>query len=1071
MFRNFLNKSAFEFRIILLTFSILIFSQQIIQAQISELPSGFSDHLFAGNFNQVEGFVQDSLGRYYCWERAGRVIILDSAGNRLATLIDIKDEVGAWGDHGLNAVLLDPDFQNNGYIYLYYGVDRYHLMNYGDANYNPNTNQYYAASIARLTRYTCDPTSNFTSILPDSRLILLGNTKEDGIPIVASNHGGGGMVFGSDGSLMVGTGDGAVNGGDTGSAIGSYWFQALNDSIIEPYENIGSNKSQLLQSLNGKILRINPVNGNGYPSNPYYDAADPSSSKSLVWALGLRNPFRISLKNGTGSTDPSAGDPGVFMIGDIGASKYEELDICDGPKQNFGWPLYEGFSPNADFYGKNHYNVFAPNPLYGLLGCGQQYFSFTQLVNQPLLNGYVVSQNPCNLAETIPSLYTFIHKRPFIDYKHSGNISRVGNFTGNTSSEISIADSNAAVTGTLFAGSCVIGGNWYGGKKFPLAYQNNYFFSDYSDKWIKAVKYANDVPVSIVNFASNAGAVVYLNSTKDGCLMYVNYTDELRKICFDSLVNNPPIAKITVNNYYGPSPLAIDFNANLSTDPENDSLTYLWDFNDASTLTGKNVNHIFNNNNVSKYWVKLYVTDIANNTSVDSILISINNTPPIVNINSIVAQQGYSITVATLLNLAATVTDLEHTPAQLHYKWETILVHNKHQHPNLPDTDFVTTTTLLPIGCDGDIYYYIIRLTVTDDGGLKAVDEKQVYPICGKPFVDFSASAKTICKNSSVSFTNLSSNSVYSYEWTFTGGTPATSTLKNPIVTYFNNGNFSVKLKVCNINGCDSITKNSYIVVKGIPSASVTANGPINFCELGNVKLSATSGSGGTFQWYFNNKEFTGKSGNNLIADTTGNYKVKITSPYGCTNFSNVIKTKIVPEFAINVTGSLNLCNGSNVTLTATNNTDYTYKWKNNGVNLIGQINNEFTTNSPGIYTVRVADNVSGCTKLSAAYSAVNNCTKNLDSITYEYPLAAITFYPNPVNDVLMLTFNLHESADLAFKIYDVFGRKVFEKNDENFTEGAHLIEINFSIFTTGIYHLQILSNNKQIKSLKVIKE
>ncbi len=1011
------------------------------------------------------------MGRYFCWERAGSIIILDSAGNRLSKLLDIKEEVAAWGDHGLNAVVLDPNFQNNGFIYLYYGVDRYYLMNYGDVSYNPNTNQYYEASIARVTRYTCESSTNFTTILPDSRLILIGNTKENGIPIVASNHGGGGMVFGSDGSLILGTGDGAVNGGDAGSAIGTYWLQALNDSIIKPFENIGSNKSQLLQSLNGKILRINPENGNGYPSNPFYDAVNPSCSKSLVWAVGLRNPFRISLKNGTGSTDPSAGDPGVFMIGDVGASKYEELDICDGPKQNFGWPLYEGFSQNTDFYGKNYYNVFAPNPLFGINGCSQQYFTFTQLVNQPLLNGYSIATNTCSLIDTIPSQYTFIHKRPLIDYKHSGNISRTGNFTGNDPTEISIADTTASVTGSLFAGSCVVGGNWYGGKKFPLAYQNNYFFSDYSDKWINAVKYSNNVPVSIVNFASNAGAVVYLNSTKDGCLMYVNYTSELRRICFDSLVNNPPIAQFSVNKSYGASPLTIDFNGNLSSDPENDSLTFFWDFNDGSTLTGKNVNHIFNSNVVTKYWVKLYVTDIANNTSIDSVLISINNTPPVVNINSIPAQQGYSVTVATVLNLAATVTDLEHSPAQLHYKWETILVHNSHQHPNLPDTDLVTTTTLVPIGCDGDTYYYIIRLTVTDDGGLKTVDEKQVYPICGKPFVDFTPTTKTICKSSTVTFTNLSSNSVNSYEWTFTGATPTTSTLKNPIVSYNNVGNFTVKLKVCNINGCDSITKKACISVKGMPAATVSANGPITFCEFGNVKLTATSGSGGSFQWYFNNKELIGKSGSNITADTTGNYKVKITSLYGCTNFSNFIKTKIVPDFTINVSGSLNLCSGSYVTLTATSNTDYTYKWKKAGVNLAGQINNEFTTTTPGVYTVRVADNVSGCTKISATYTAINNCTKNADSLINEYPLADVTLYPNPVSDLLSLTFNLYESSDLTFKIFDIFGRKIFEKNDENFTIGAHLFEINFSIFTSGIYHLQILSNNTQIKSLKVIKE
>lgn len=1059
------------FRFISLGIVLSIAVESKCKAQISGLPVGFSDNLFAGNFNQIEGFVQDSLGRYFCWERAGTVVILDSIGNKLPTLIDIKEEVGSWGDHGLNAVVLDPNFTQNGYIYLYYGVDRHYLLNFGTSNYNPNTNQFYEASIARVTRYTCDVNTNFTTIVPNSRLILLGTNKQNGIPIVASNHGGGGMVFGADGSLIIASGDGSVNGGDFGSTVGSYWQQALSDSIIKPYENIGCNKSQLIQSLNGKLLRINPSNGSGYITNPFYEASNPSSPASLVWALGLRNPFRISLKKGTGSSDITAGNPGLIMIGDVGGTKYEELDICNSPGQNFGWPLYEGFSVNPDFYGKNHYNVFAPNPLFGINGCSQQYFTFTQLLNQPLLTGNPFFANPCSPSDSIPVKFTFIHQRPLIDYKHAGSITRTANFTNNIATEISVTDINAPITGNVFNGSCVIGGEWYDSNKFPLQFQKSYFFSDYTDKWIKAIKYENNLPVSIQNFANNAGSVVYIEPAKNGCLMYINYTSELRKICYDSIVNNPPVAKITINKNFGASPLMVNFSGVLSTDPDNDSLTYFWNFNDSSTATGVNANKTFTGLNVAKFWVKLYVTDPSNNTTVDSVLISLNNTPPTVNITSIAPQQGYSVVTSTLLNLAATVTDLEHNLSQLHYKWETILVHNQHEHPNLPDTDYVTSTTLLPLGCDGETYFYIIRLTVTDDGGLKTVAEKQLQPICGKPYVDFTSASKTICRYSTTTFSDLSTNGISSREWTFTGGTPATSTLANPIVTYNSTGNFSVKLKVCNVNGCDSITKNAFIAVKGIPSANVSAGGPVNFCEFGSVNLTATTGSGGTFQWFQNNVLMPGKTGNTLVADTTGNYKVRVTTSFGCSNFSNVVKTKIVPEFSITVTGSLNLCNGSSVTLTATSNPDYTYKWKKSGVNISGQVNNEFTTTTPGAYTVRVADNITGCTKLSSNYNTTINCNKDADSLQEESPLSALNYYPNPVYDLLNLNLDIVKSSQLSFRIFDIYGRKVFEKNDENFTVGAQEIQINFSTFTSGIYEVQILSNNKQIKSLRVIKE
>ena len=424
-----------------------------------------------------------------------------------------------------------------------------------------------------------------------------------------------------------------------------------------------------------------------------------------------------------------------------------------------------------------------------------------------------------------------------------------------------------------------------------------------------------------------------------------------------------------------------------------------------------------------------------------------------------------------MLYLAAGVSDLEHSAAQLHYKWETILVHNLHEHPNLPDTDYVTSTTLLPLGCNGETYHYIIRLAVTDDGGLETISEKQLFPICGKPLVDFNNPSKTICRYASTSFTDLSTNGVSSREWTFTGGTPATSTQANPLIAYNSTGSFTVKLKVCNTNGCDSLTKTAFIAVRGIPSANVSAAWPVNFCEFGNVNLTATTGSGGTFQWFQSNILMPGKIGNTLVADTTANYKVKVTTIFGCSNFSNVVKTKIVPEFTVNVNGSLNLCNGSSVTLTASNNIDYTYKWRKSGVNITGQVNNQFATIIPGAYTVRVADNITGCIKTSSNYNAIINCTKNADSSYADNPIANLNLYPNPFYNTFNLTFNMSNSFPVGFKIFDVYGRKVYEKNDEIFTNGEQEIQFNFSTFTSGIYDLQILSGNKQIKSLRVIKE
>ena len=66
-------------------------------------------------------------GRMFVWERDGRVWIVDSDNPVLQPFLDINDEVGGWRDFGLLGFTLHPNFENNGYVYLLYVVDRHHL--------------------------------------------------------------------------------------------------------------------------------------------------------------------------------------------------------------------------------------------------------------------------------------------------------------------------------------------------------------------------------------------------------------------------------------------------------------------------------------------------------------------------------------------------------------------------------------------------------------------------------------------------------------------------------------------------------------------------------------------------------------------------------------------------------------------------------------------------------------------------------------------------------------------------------------------------------------------------------
>ncbi|MBX3356714.1 MAG: PQQ-dependent sugar dehydrogenase [Phycisphaeraceae bacterium] len=368
-------------------------------------PAGFTVVPIGGSWNELAGVTFLDDGRTIAWERGGRLWMIDANGNKAPSpMLDLSEEVGAWRDHGLLGVALHPNFLNNGRIYLLYVVDRHHLLNFGTPQYNPNSNAYFAASIGRITRYTATAASNFTQVDPDSRLVLLGESITTGIPIVHQSHGVGTILFGVDGTLLVSVGDSAsYESNDFGGQVsGGYVNQALADGILTAKENVGAFRSQLVDSLCGKILRLNPETGDGVPSNPFFDPSAPRAPRSRVFALGLRNPFRMELIPGTGSHNPAVGLPGTLLIGDVGWNVREEINLCDAPAQNFGWPIFEGLEYLNAYATNGAFNLDAPNNFFNPLGtppCSQPFFPFRELLLHDTMEHDPLFVNGCGLYQ------------------------------------------------------------------------------------------------------------------------------------------------------------------------------------------------------------------------------------------------------------------------------------------------------------------------------------------------------------------------------------------------------------------------------------------------------------------------------------------------------------------------------------------------------------------------------------------------------------------------------------------------------------------------------------------------
>jgi hypothetical protein len=130
------------------------------------------------------------------------------------------------------------------------------------------------------------------------------------------------------------------------------------------------------------------------------------------------------------------------------------------------------------------------------------------------------------------------------------------------------------------------------------------------------------------------------------------------------------------------------------------------------------------------FTVTLTVTDNGGVARTDQFIVSVNNTPPQVNITSPVKNSGYKVGTDTVYMRQASVTDAEHSGAQLTYEWQTTLVHNNHTHPESIDGSVESATLISRIGCNGDNYNWLVTLTVTDAAGLSTIDSSQIFPNC-----------------------------------------------------------------------------------------------------------------------------------------------------------------------------------------------------------------------------------------------------------------------------------------------------------------------------------------------------
>jgi glucose/arabinose dehydrogenase len=651
-------------------------------AGASTLPSGFRDSVVLSGLTNptVLQFAPD--GRIFVGQKNGVIKVFQSlTDTNPVTVADLSGEVDDYWDRGLLGLALPPNFPASPYVYVLYAYD---------------------APIGGTPPAWSDgcptppgPTTDGCLVSARvSRLQISGNVMTGSEQVLINDwcqqfpsHSIGTLLFGGDGYLYAGGGDGAsFNNVDYGQYGASYAGDQANPcgdppgaagtGLSPPGAEGGALRSQSARrtdgpaTLDGAVLRIDPATGAGVPGNPFYSSSDANARR--IVAYGLRNPFRITQRPGTDE----------LWIGDVGWNTWEEINRVVTPASatasNFGWPCYEGASPQSGYQGA------------GLNLCSSLYST----------PGSVIA--------------------PYYTYNHSACV--------------------VTYSGCHTGGSSITGVAFYQGGSYPAQYNGALFFADHTRNEIWAMlPGTNGLPdpsrlQSFVGADATGGAAghpVDLKTGPGGDLFYADMDDgTVHRITYTA-ANQPPTAAVTATPTNGPVPLAVSFDGTGSSDPEGKPLAYSWDLNGDGTFgdaTGSTASYTYTTAGV--YHPSLRVTDDQGAADTATVTVTAGNTAPNAVIDSPTSSLAWK--VGDTISFSGHATDAQDgtLPASA-LSWSLILHHcftqtDCHTHL-IQDINGVSSGSFTAPDHQYPCWLEL-QLTATDSGGLTSTTSVRLDP-------------------------------------------------------------------------------------------------------------------------------------------------------------------------------------------------------------------------------------------------------------------------------------------------------------------------------------------------------
>ncbi|QNP61597.1 PQQ-dependent sugar dehydrogenase [Streptomyces genisteinicus] len=569
--------------------------------------------------------------------RDGTLRLTDAAGT---TKVSGRLDVYSHDEEGLQGIGVDPGFTTNRHVYLYYAPK---LATPGGDAPGDGTAADFAPfdGVNRLSRFT---------LRTDGTLDTA--TEKTVLDVPASRgiccHVGGDIDFDAQGNLYLSTGD------DT-NPFASDGYSPLDERASRNPAFDAQRSSGNTNDLRGKVLRIK-VAADGSYTVPAGNLFAPGTARTRpeIYAMGFRNPFRMSVDKQTGTVylgdyGPDAGTASATR-GPAGQVEFNRITKAG----NFGWPYCTG---DNDAYNDHDFATGASGARYNCAA-------------------------PRNTSPRNTGLTDLPPAQPaWLPYDGDS----VPEFGGGSESPM------AGPVYRYDAGSA-------SAVKFPQSYDGHFFAGEFGRKWIRRVAQDGSGTIqSISPFPWTGTQVMDMAFGPDGALYVLDYGtgyfsgDENSALYRIEHITDgrSPVAQAAADRTSGKAPLTVAFSSAGSADPDGDTLRHAWRFGDGATSTSANPTHTYTAN--GRYTAELTVTDSTGKQAGASVQITVGNTAPTVRLE--LPADGSIIDPGAAVPFRVTVTDPEDAAIDCaKVKVTFIIGHDSHGHPQTSAT-----------GCSGTV--------------------------------------------------------------------------------------------------------------------------------------------------------------------------------------------------------------------------------------------------------------------------------------------------------------------------------------------------------------------------------